>query len=75
MMLESRDIVMSAQNASMQIDRIGWAGTPIGRRECIHISGRDDKGSVELAISPESDLESAWQALLDAGVQPKSRGT
>jgi hypothetical protein len=75
MMLESRDIVMSAENASMQLDKIGWAGTPIGLRECIHISGRDDNGSVELAISAESDLESAWQALLDAGVQPKSRQT
>ncbi len=71
-MLETRDIAVLAEDATMKIDRVGWAGTPFGKRECIRISGRDKKGAVELAIEPEFGIQDAWQALIGAGVQPDS---
>ena len=48
-------------------DRIGWAGTPLGRKDCIRL--RFD-GPIELALTPDSGVEEAWQALVNAGVRP-----
>jgi hypothetical protein len=72
MVLESRAIFVTAEKASMSIDRVGFGGTGIGRRECIRLLGQDDGCGVDLAISPETGIESAWEALVQAGVRPSS---
>ena len=69
MLLESRDFAVRASQAVMRRDRIGWAGTPIGRRDCISIQCRDQTGrSMRLAISPDDGIVGAWDALRAAGV-------
>lgn len=70
MMLENRHLVLPAERATMRLDRVGWAGTPLGRRKCIRISGRDRDRPIEVAISPESDINETWQALIDSGFMP-----
>ena len=72
MKLESRDLVIQSSGATMWFDKVGWAGTPFDRKECIHVAGRDQKGRVDLALSPQGGLQEAWQALLDSGVSPSS---
>ena len=49
-------------------DEVGWAGTALGRRECIHLVGRDETAEVELALSPLSNFEEVWAALRRAGI-------
>jgi len=68
MLLESRDILISAPNATMSLDKIGWAGSPIDKKECIRIVGHTGRRRMELAVTPDTGLQEAWQALLDAGV-------
>jgi hypothetical protein len=68
MMLDSRDICLRADTTRMWRDEVGWAGTALGRRECIHLVGRDETAEVELALSPVSNLEEAWAALCRAGI-------
>jgi hypothetical protein len=68
MMLDSRDICLRTDTAKMWRDEVGWAGTALGRRECIHLVGRDDTGKVELALSPFSNFEEVWAALRRAGI-------
>lgn len=53
MMLDSRDICLRADTARMWRDEVGWAGSALGRRECIHLrvhppgrSRRDRRGRV-----------------------------
>jgi hypothetical protein len=67
MLLERRSFFFSAEAATMWRDRIGWAGTPLGRRDCIRLQFGDP---VELALTPELGVEEAWQALISAGVRP-----
>lgn len=64
-----RQVVVNAANAKMSVDRIGWAGTALDRKRCIHIVGRDQVGEIELALSPDSDFDAAWEALERAGVE------
>lgn len=72
MKLESRELIISSNAATMWLDKIGWAGTPFDRRECIHVTGRDQGGRrVEVALSPREGLQGAWQALLNSGVSPR----
>lgn len=72
MMLDTRHLVIAANDATIWIDKVGWAGTRFGRKECIHVAGRDHKGRrVQLAISPRGGLQGAWQALLNSGVSPR----
>jgi hypothetical protein len=55
----------------MWLDRIGWAGTPFDRKLCIHIDGLDQKHRrLELALTPETELQEAWDALVTCGVHP-----
>jgi hypothetical protein len=68
MMLDSRDICLRADTTRMWRDEVGWAGTAVGLRECIHLVGRDETGEVELALSPLSNFEDAWAALGRAGI-------
>jgi hypothetical protein len=68
MVLDSRDICLRADTARMWRDEVGWAGSAIGRRECIHLVGRDETGEVELALSPVSNFEEVWGALRRAGI-------
>ena|SRR2546421_2110884 len=70
---ESRDLVIPSDSATMWLDKVGWAGTRLNRKECIHVTGRDQRGRVvEFAISPKGGHREAWQALLDSGVRPPS---
>jgi hypothetical protein len=68
MVLDSRDICLRADTARMWPDEVGWAGSALGSRECIHLVGRDETAEVELALSPLSDFGEAWDALRRAGV-------
>ena len=68
MMLDSRDICLRADTARMWRDEVGWAGSALGRRECIHLVGRDETAEVELALSPLSNVEEVWAALRRAGI-------
>jgi hypothetical protein len=74
MMLDSRDICLRADTTRMWRDEVGWAGTALGRRECIHLIGRDQTGEVELALSPLSNVEDVWAALCRAGILAASSG-
>ena len=72
-MLESRDLVVQSDGAKMWLDRIGWAGTPFDRKECIHVAGRDQRGhGIDLALSPQDGMDGARQALLTCGVTPRN---
>ena len=68
MMLDSRDICLRADTARMWRDEVGWAGSALGRRECIHLVGRDETAEVELALSPLANFAEAWAALRQAGI-------
>ena len=68
MVLDSRDICLRADTARMWRDGVGWAGSALGRRECIHLLGRDETAEVELALSPVSNFKEAWAALRQAGI-------
>jgi hypothetical protein len=59
-----------AEDTTMQLDHVGWAGTPIGNRECILLSGRDAHGDILIAVAPAAPMPETWQALLQAGVRP-----
>lgn len=72
MMLDSRDICLRADTARMWRDEVGWAGSALGRRECIHLVGRDETAEVELALSPLSNFEEVWAALRRAGIAAAS---
>lgn len=70
MLLESRDLTFESSTATMRLGRVGWAGTPIDRKNCIHLTAHDDRGRrTELALTPKSGLQAAWEALLGSGVQ------
>jgi hypothetical protein len=72
MMLNSRDLVIQSIGARMWLDKVGWAGTPLGSKACIRVAGRDQRSRrVELALSPRDGLNNAWQALLSSGVAPR----
>jgi hypothetical protein len=68
MILDSRDICLRAGTARMWRDEVGWAGTALGRRACIHLVGRDETAEVEVALSPLSDVGDVWAALRRAGI-------
>jgi hypothetical protein len=68
MMLESRNVVLSSEAATIKRDAIGWAGTPFGRRQCIRITA----AKIEVAVTPEAGLDASWLALTDAGFREPS---
>ena len=68
MVLDSRDICPRADTARMWRDEVGWAGSVLGRRQCIHQVGRDETAEVELALSPLCNFEDAWAALRQTGI-------
>lgn len=72
MVFDSRDICLRADTARMWRDEVGWAGSALGRRECIHLAGRDETAQVELALSPLSNFEEVWAALRQAGIAAAS---
>ncbi len=71
MMLESRGIVFPAATATMWRDRVGWAGGPLGRKDCIRIRVPQGRRWIEIAITPDEGVDAAWEALHRAGVQAK----
>lgn len=71
MMLESRTIVFPAGSATMWLDQVGWAGLPLGRKDCIRIRVPRRRHWIEVAITPVEGVEAAWQALQRVGVQVK----
>jgi hypothetical protein len=72
MVFDSRDICLRADTARMWRDEVGWAGSALGRRVCIHLAGRDETTEVELALSPLSNFEEVWAALCRAGIAAAS---
>ena len=70
MMLDSRTIYFRASESRMWIDSVGWAGTPLGRRECIRLCAGEQRSAVDLALYPDAGIEQTWRALLTAGVVP-----
>ena len=72
MMLDSRDVQIDTHHATMSVDRLGWAGTPLGRRECIRLCGGTRRGPIEIAITPDLGIEQTWRAFERAGVRPAS---
>ena len=77
MMLSSRTVLIDASKATMHVERIGWAGLPIRRRECIRIKTGEKRvrGWIEMAVSPSEGTAAAWKALCDAGVVPSQPPT
>lgn len=76
MMLNSRDLVVQSTGATMWLDKVGWAGTPLGSKVCIRVIGRDQRGrQIEFALSPRDGVQKAWKALLDCGVTPRAGTT
>lgn len=69
MLLESRHFEFPGHQATMRRQRIGWAGTPLGKRESIRLTL--DNGT-EFALTPEPDAGDAWEALRGAGVRAPS---
>lgn len=62
---------LRAEGITMWMDRIGWAGSPIAKRDCIRLDGADLNGKVKLAVSPRDvPIEEAWNALIAAGATP-----
>lgn len=62
---------LRADGITMWLDRIGWAGSFIAKRDCIRVDGTDLNGKVELAVSPLGvPIEDAWNALIRAGATP-----
>jgi hypothetical protein len=69
MMLESRDLIIESEKATIWRDTVGVWGTAIDRRPCIHMEAPDPRGGrLELAVSPTGSLDDAWEALLESGV-------
>ena len=68
---ESRHLVVRSETATMWLDRLGWAGTRFGRKDCVHLRV-EGKKRFELSLTPRDGLERAWQALRDSGVKPRS---
>ena len=67
---DSRELIMKSPSAIMSFDRVGWAGTPFDRKNCIHVAAEDQTGRrIELALTPEAGLQDAWDALVKSGVQ------
>jgi hypothetical protein len=67
MLPESTSIVFSSETSTVGRDVVGWAGTLFGRRSCIRISGSDRRGRIDVAVTPETGLDEAWRALIEAG--------
>lgn len=74
MMLQTRDVCLVAATTSMWHDEIGWAGTALGQRECIHLLGKDETSEVELALTAIENLGATWAALVQSGVQVAGAG-
>jgi hypothetical protein len=70
MMLDSRTVYFKGPESRMWIDKVGWAGTPLGRKECIRLCGWEDGTAVDLALYPDAGIEQTWSAFLTAGVVP-----
>ena len=66
MLLESRCYVFRGPQATMSRDRIGWAGTPLFKKDCIRLK-LDSKA--QLAVTPRGDIDEAWKQLARAGVR------
>jgi hypothetical protein len=56
----------------MKRDRVGWAGTPFGRKHCIRVQLPQRRRWMEIALTPEEAIEEVWKALSEAGAQVKS---
>jgi len=68
MMLDSRTVYFRADETRMWIDKVGWAGTPLDRKECIRLRAGEGGDTVDLALYPDAGIEPTWQAFLSAGV-------
>lgn len=66
MLLESRQFDFAGDQAVMRRHRIGWVGTPFGKRDSIRLTLND---GMEFALTSENAFDEAWDALLAAGVR------
>ena len=44
------------------------------KKRCIHLFGIDDRGRLEIAVTPEGEMKTTWEALLRAGFRMKDTG-
>jgi hypothetical protein len=70
MQLDSRTVYFKGDESRMWVDHVGWAGTPLGRRECIRLCAGGHGRAVDLALYPDAGIEQTWKALVAAGVVP-----
>jgi hypothetical protein len=75
MLLESRDLQILASKASIRRQVLGWAGTPIGRRNSVVVSARQGRRRVEVAFSAPAEIEDLWCALVTEGFRPGESGS
>lgn len=68
-MLASRHLRLQAERTTMRRDRVGWGGTPLGRKDCIRMLHGRGLSAIEVAITPEGGIDETWRALLAAGVR------
>ena len=59
MLFASRDICVPGEGSTIWFDKVSWAGTPLNRKDCIHVQAVDDRGRVEVAVTPLSDIQAA----------------
>jgi hypothetical protein len=66
MLLESCQFDFAGDQAVMRRQRIGWVGTPFGKRGSIRLTLND---GMEFALTPGNAFDEAWNALLAASVR------
>jgi hypothetical protein len=67
------EVLLETKTSRMHRVKLGWAGTALGARPGILITGQDPGGRIQVAIHPGTHLEEAWEALVLAGVTPDTR--
>ena len=70
MILESRTIFFSGPESKMWMDKVGWGGTFLLRKECIRLCSGEGRNALDLALTPDAGIQATWQALLAARVDP-----
>jgi len=64
----SGDVCWHAEKVVMWRDSVGLRRSPAREKDCLRLRGVDKFGPLEFVLIPESGIEAAWEALLEAGV-------
>jgi hypothetical protein len=67
------EVLLETKTSRMHRAKLGWAGTALGARPVILITGQNPGGRIQVAIAPGTHLEEAWEALVLAGVTPDTQ--